>query len=310
MFVPDCFWMNRLTAFSPLSRVRLRGSSTESSARPTSRMRIGYPLRFATMRSLNFSAALHPAQRAQDQLARALLDDSAGHLEVLPQNRLPHVFDRQIVRRELIGVDVDIDRPRAAARKKHGSHAGNRLQDFLDAVFGDLGHFPHVATPRDADGNDRAGIEVERVDQRRLHPLRQFVDDCRDFVPDFLRGDVAVFFQNEQHDDRRDPLADDRAQLVDAGDGVDRLFDRPRDRRFQFLGAGARQAGRHRDDGNVDLGKQVDAEEHVRNDSQDDGNRHEHPGEYRPSDANFGDRHLKPAPTCCDPLTDASGPRM
>ena len=41
VLVPDCFWMNRLTAFSPLSRVRLRGSSTESSARPTSRMRIG-----------------------------------------------------------------------------------------------------------------------------------------------------------------------------------------------------------------------------------------------------------------------------
>ncbi len=41
VFVPDCFWTLRLTALAPSSRARVRGSSIESSARPTSRTRTG-----------------------------------------------------------------------------------------------------------------------------------------------------------------------------------------------------------------------------------------------------------------------------
>ncbi len=234
---------------------------------------------------------LDAAQRPEHELARPLLHDAAGNFEVLPQDGLPHVLDRQVVRGEVIGVDDDVDRPRAAAGEEDGTDAGDRLQDLLDAVLGDLGHFAHVAPPRDADGDDRAGVEVEGVDKRRLHPLRELVDDGGDLVTHFLRGDVAVLFEHEHGDDGRRAFADDRAGLVDARDRVDRLLDGAGDGCFQLFGAGPRQRGRHRNDRDVGLRKEIHPQEHIRDDPQHDGHRDEHPREDRPTNANFGDGH-------------------
>ena len=158
-------------------------------------------------------------------------------------------------------------------------------------MLGDLGDLAHVALAGDADGHDRRGIEVELVDERRIHALRQLLDDRGNLVAHFLGRHVAVLFQQELHGDRREAFARGRAQLVDAGDLVDGFLDDLGDRGFHFLGAGAGQIGRDRDDGKIDLGEQVDAELEIGDQAEHDGNGGQHPGENGTADANVGDVH-------------------
>ena len=99
VLVPDCFCTTRLTALSPSSRVRPRGSSIESSARPMSLMRIGIAVAVGDDQVVELGGRREPAQRAQHQLARALVHDAAGHLQVLRHQGLAHVLDRQAVGR-------------------------------------------------------------------------------------------------------------------------------------------------------------------------------------------------------------------
>ena len=81
-------------------------------------MRTGWPLRLATIRSSKSAGLLDAAQRPQHQLALALVDPAAGQLLVLADQRLPDVLDRQVlVLEQLVGVDDDVDGPRAGRRR-------------------------------------------------------------------------------------------------------------------------------------------------------------------------------------------------
>ncbi len=99
VFMPDCFWIDRLTASSPSSRALVRGSSNESSALPTSLIRIGVPPLLVMIRSSNCWRGVEPAEGPEDQLASPLVDPAAGLLEVLPLERGPDVVDREASRR-------------------------------------------------------------------------------------------------------------------------------------------------------------------------------------------------------------------
>ena len=110
----------------------------------------------------------HAAHGAQHQFAVALVDAAAGQFEVLPHEGLAHVLDREVVAGELVGVDVDVDRPLPPAHQDHRAHAGEAFQVFLDLLAGDFGDFLHRPAAGDGDRHHRDGVEVELVDDRRI----------------------------------------------------------------------------------------------------------------------------------------------
>ena len=86
-------------------------------------------------------------------------------------------------------------------------------------------------------------------------------------------------------DDLRDAFRRDRAQLVDAADGVDRLLDLVGDLGLDLLRRGAGLDGRDDDRREVDLREAIDAELRE-GERADDGQRQdEHGREDRPFDA-------------------------
>ena len=86
-------------------------------------------------------------------------------------------------------------------------------------------------------------------------PRGRFGSDGVDVVAHLLRGDVDVLLEAEGDEDLRDALGRDRAQLVDAADGVDRLLDLVGDLGLDLLGRGAVEPRGDHDDGEVDLGE-------------------------------------------------------
>ena len=74
-----------------------------------SETRIGVPFRVATTMSLKSRGGVDPAERAQQELALALLDRPAGDLDVLRDERVAHLRHRQPVRVQLLDVDDDVN---------------------------------------------------------------------------------------------------------------------------------------------------------------------------------------------------------
>jgi hypothetical protein len=73
VLVPDCFRMSMETALALLRRERVRGSSSASLTRATSRTRTGLPLKSATMRSLKAATdSMRPSVRRPSSLAPAV----------------------------------------------------------------------------------------------------------------------------------------------------------------------------------------------------------------------------------------------
>ena len=87
------------------------------------------------------------------------------------------------------------------------------------------------------------------------------------------------------------PFAGDRAQLVDALDGVDRLLDRLGDAALHLLDAGAAQRGGDGDDREVDVGEEIDPELPVREQPEHDQEADEHGRDDRAADAEIDDLH-------------------
>ena len=118
---------------------------------------------------------VEPAEGAEDQLTRALVDPAAGDFEVLLAERQFDVLDRQAVGGELVGIDDDVHGPGATADEVDGADAVDGFQAFLDPLAGDLGDFAEVATAGDGDGHDGHRVGVELVDDRRVGA----VGECR-----------------------------------------------------------------------------------------------------------------------------------
>ena len=125
------------------------------------------------------------------------------------------------------------------------------------------------------------------IDHRWIHSLRQLPDDGRQLVANFLGGHVPVLLQYELRDDLNHSLAGGRTQLIHTGDLVDRFLKELGDGSLHLLGVGTRQGGGHKDNGEVDLGEQVNTEPGIRRQPQHDGDGHENPGKNRPADADF-----------------------
>ena len=139
--------------------------------------------------------------------------------------------------------------------------------------------------------HDRRGIDIKFVDDRRIGAGGQAREDGIDLALHFLLGHVAIFFKDEDDVERRDALLGGGAQFVDAGNGVDGFFEHFGDAGFHFLDAGARAGGGDGDDGEIDVGEEVDAHVHVGENSQRHREEDQRRREDGTLDAQFGEGH-------------------
>ena len=123
---------------------------------------------------------------------------------------------------------------------------------------GELGDVADRLVGAERETQDRRRVRIEPVDARLLDGLRQQRQDAVDLVAHFLSGDVGVLVEQEADHHLRDPLRRHGAELVDAADRVDGLFDLVGDFGFHLFRRGAWQAGGHHDGGEVDLRKAIE----------------------------------------------------
>ena len=125
----------------------------------------------------------------------------------------------------------------AAAEDEHLPDAVDAFElpaQDLVGVFGDVAH-RLVRAEREAQHRRRVGVEGST--RGCWIVFGSSGSDAVDLVAHFLRGDVGVLVEQEADDDLRDAFGRDRAQLVDAADGVDRFLDLVGDLGFDLLGA-------------------------------------------------------------------------
>ena len=120
---------------------------------------------------------LHPSERPQDELSRTLADDAPWNFHVLSDQRLPDILNGKLEGCELFCVDDHIDGSVPSSRQTYGADPRDGLQLFLNLVPGNFRHFTHIAATRDTDGHDRRGVEIKPIDHRRIHPLRQLIEN-------------------------------------------------------------------------------------------------------------------------------------
>ena len=233
---------------------------------------------------------LDAAARAQRDRLRPLIDAAAGDLDVLRLQRARDVGDRQVVGAQAVGVEPDVDLPLAAAEDEHLADAVDAFELPAQHLVGVLGDVADRLVGAEREAQDRRRVGIELVDARLLNRLRQQRQDAVDLVAHFLRGDVGVLVEQEADDDLRDAFGRDRAQLVDAADGVDRFLDLVGDLGLDLLRRGAGLDRRDDDGREVDLREAIDAEAREREDA-DDGQRQDQDGR---EDRTFDAERSKP----------------
>ncbi len=230
---------------------------------------------------------LDAAERTERELAVALVDAPAGDLDVLRRQRQPDLLDVVVVGGEFLRIQQHLDLALALADEADLADAVDRLDVLLDLVIDYLGHLAQVPLRTDDDVEHGRGVGGELLHHGRARVARQLAEHRADLVADLLRGDLGVFFENESDGDDGDAFGGGRVQFVDAGDGVDRLFERLGHLRLDFLGRGARQHGGDGDEGELDLGEEVDAELPVGIQPDHHQRQDEHGGEDGPANADF-----------------------
>jgi hypothetical protein len=239
---------------------------------------------------VEFGDRLHAAARAQRDRLRTLVHAAARDLDVLALERARDVGDRQVVAAEPVRVEPHVDLALAATEDQHlpdAVDAFNLAAQDLVRVLGDVAH-RLLRAQREAQHRRRVGIHLvhawllDGLREPRQHPVH--------LVAHFLRGDVGVLVEQERDDDLRDAFRRHRPQIVDAADRVDRFLDLVGDLGFDLLRRGAGLHRRHRNGGEVDLGKAIDAQTRER-EGADDGERQDEDGR---KDRTFDAKRGKP----------------
>src|SRR5262249_49648738 len=91
----------------------------------------------------------HAAERAQHQLALALIDAAARHLYVLRDQGLLDLRDGQVIRLKLLGIHPDVDLALAVAYKTHLADAADGLYLLFYFLVRDLGDLAGATSGRD-----------------------------------------------------------------------------------------------------------------------------------------------------------------
>src|SRR2546425_985824 len=174
-------------------------------------------------------------ERPHNQFTPLRLDVSARNVCVLSLQSVAHRGDGKFVSCQPLRIDPDIDRALQTTNDVDLADTFGTLElrtnDFV-AVFGQLAN---RSLTRKGDGNDRRAVVIEFSNDRRLHVGRQVADDRSDAIANILGRSVDVAIKIERRYYERRSLPGNRAQLIDAIDGVDDFFDSLRDQCFFFL---------------------------------------------------------------------------
>ena len=234
---------------------------------------------------------LDASHRPDHELAPGLIEAPARQLQVLALDRFAHLADRETLRREAIRIHRDVDGALLPAEHDDLSDTGERLDVLLHLPARELGHLAQVPAARERDAHHRNRVHVELVDHRRVRTDGQLRQDGRHLVAHVLRRGVARLLEHELHDDGRQALLGNAAELVDAVDRVDRLLEDLRDAGLHLLDARALQRGGDRDDREVDVRKEVEPEATVGEEAEHDQRHDQHGREHRAADEDVGEAH-------------------
>ncbi len=222
------------------------------------------------VRVLELAGRLHRQRRFR------AVEHARRHVHVLRRDRVGHVLERDVARRELVRVELQAHGVLLRAVDQHLRHATHHRESLRQRRLAELverrqRHFVRRQRQR----QDRRVGGIRLLIRRRDDALRQAADRLRDRRLHVLRGRVDVPVERELHDDLRLPEARRRRHVVDAGDRRERLLERRRDRCGHRLRARARQRGAHRHGRKVDVRQVAHRQLPVRDDSEDEDADHD-----------------------------------
>ncbi len=209
---------------------------------------------------------------------------AGGHVQVFVRELVSHDADRQAQGLEPARIEIHLNLTHLTAVDLHRRDAvdllDQRLQIILDDAPGNvrgLGRAHRVH-------HDRQCGDVEALDGRILDVLRQLVANRGDLLTHLRRRLLRIDFEAQLDADAGERFARVRFDALDAVDTRHRVFDWLRDQRLDFLRRGARVDHRDVDEGEVDVGKQIDAEPRHRDDAEHHEGQDDHCGEDGPFD--------------------------
>ena len=106
--------------------------------------------------------------------------------------------DGEVVGAQAVGVERDVDLPRAAADDHDLADAADALELPAQRLVGVLGDVADRLLRRDRERQDRRRIGIELLDRRLVDRLRQQRQHAVDAVAHLLRGDVGVLLEQER----------------------------------------------------------------------------------------------------------------
>src|SRR5690606_6410776 len=231
-----------------------------------------------------------PALEADADALGAGLQASAGQGHVLARDRALHVGRGEPHRAQADRIHPDVDLALAPSDELHLTHAVDVLDERADLLVGDLRQVTDaLAAPVEGEGEHRRGIRIELLDDRVDDVAREVLNDAVDLVAHFLNAGVHVLLQDELDDDGGETLGGVAQEVVDAGDGVDRLLDAFGDFGLDLTRAAARQRGHDHHGGDVHLGEAVDAQLDVPGDAEHREEEDEDRREDRAADGDVGE---------------------
>ena len=146
---------------------------------------------------------------------------------------------RQVERRDLLARQVDADLAAQAAVDGDRGDAGDALEARRQVVLRDLAQRHRIEVALDADAHDRHRGRVELEHRRRVGVFRQAAADAIEAGADFVGRLAQVGAPREVEAHVGVAFRGGRVDALEAGDGADRLLDRPRDELFHLERADA-----------------------------------------------------------------------
>ena len=225
-----------------------------------------------------------PADPQRD-LAATLREPAERRIHVLGRQAADDLVHAHPERRQARRVEIDRDFALRRPDQLGLGHAGDALQAALDLPVRQRRQLPRRQRLRlDREREDRHRVEVELLDDRFLHPLGQLAPHRVDLGPRLLRDVVDLHLEVELDDDRREPFARDRVDVLHARDRVHRLLDLLAHLALDRLGRRARVLGDDRQHGNLDVRHHVDRQAPEREDAERHQREDHHGGDHRPLD--------------------------
>ncbi len=194
------------------------------------------------------------------QLLGLVLQRAHRRLAVGGGNRVGDAFDADIARLQFCRIDLDTHRIGLRAVYRHFRDAGQRRKGRGEHVFGDLVHLTrrHRVAANRKQQNRRIGRVRLPIARRRRHVVGELAGRLADRSLHVGGSGVDIAIQVELQHDRRIAERVRGADFTDAGNGLEFLDQRRRDRRCHGLRRSTGQLGGNVDGREIDLRKGCD----------------------------------------------------